>query len=74
MSNHMLTITASFLCHRTGASLADSSASSSGYRRYNDLEMFLHSQEMSHLVPVFQKHAIDFALLQTLTEADLEKV
>ncbi|XP_072038853.1 ankyrin repeat, SAM and basic leucine zipper domain-containing protein 1-like isoform X1 [Amphiura filiformis] len=58
---------------RTDASLADG-ASFSGYRRYNDLEMFLHSQEMPHLVPVFQKHVIDFSLLQCMTESDLEKI
>ena len=56
------------------ATPSSTESTSQAYRKYSDLEMFLHGLEMPHLVPIFHKQAIDFACLQSMTEADLEKV
>lgn len=48
--------------------------SSTNYRTYNDLDLFLCGLDLADLIPLFHSHKVDFAELLRLTEDDLEKV
>ncbi|XP_062501183.1 ankyrin repeat, SAM and basic leucine zipper domain-containing protein 1-like [Corticium candelabrum] len=42
--------------------------------KYGDLELFLCGIELGSLVPIFQRHQIDFGALLRMRDCDLEKV
>lgn len=48
--------------------------SSTSYRTYNDLDLFLCGLDLADLIPLFHSHKVDFAELLRLTEDDLEKM
>lgn len=42
--------------------------------QYGDLEIFLLGLQLESILPLFQKHGVNFAMLLTMTDSDLKQV
>lgn len=41
---------------------------------YGDLELFLMGEQLGSLIPLFQRHHVEFSNLLNMTDKDLEQV
>ena len=67
----------SILCRHESSIFVNDSTSCKHIKechQYGDMEVFLLGLQLEDILPIFQQHQIDFAILLSMTDDDLKQV